>query len=103
VYPRIVAPSSDTNTDTANKTTIPIRHAAVGYDASVGCAVCRLACVAEVAALAIARGVDVLVARLRIGLHCGEWQMPGVVNRPVGEREEKSRVFCGVRVEQPQG
>lgn len=78
LYPGIAATCCDTDTDahadshtdTAVTHADSHTHAAIGYDASRRCAVWCLASISEDATLAVARRVDVLMARLWICLHC---------------------------------
>jgi hypothetical protein len=80
IYPRIVAACCDTNAHARaypnSDTTVAVADAdgAIGDDAGRISAVLLLADIAEKAALAVARRVDVLVTRLWVRLHYGdEW------------------------------
>jgi hypothetical protein len=66
LYPGIVATCCDAN---AHAHAHAHAHTAIGDDTGRRRAVWCLAGIGEDAALAIARGVDVLMARLRVGLH----------------------------------
>jgi len=91
IYPRIVAARCDANAhaDTHANASVAVAHAAVGDDAGHRCAVGGLAGIREEAALAVAGVIDVVVARLWVGLHCDDEGLKSAVGCEVGVFEDQ--------------